>query len=186
MEVCGANLRLHACSPGRTASFASLFFIILYHEGIILTVTNFTGSTRAYCLLALLEVSRRGRSPEDRLIYLVDHERICTPGLLQPVHTFPTLVQTCTICCTLGRISNARWTRGLHRFGVCRACWAPHPRRASLYLPLILRCLLGAETATKPMRYRIWRRKGQSERVWDDIVCTTARSFIPFLFPPSE
>jgi len=32
LDVYGANLRLYARGPGRTASFASLLFLILHHE----------------------------------------------------------------------------------------------------------------------------------------------------------
>ena len=134
------------------------------------------------------------------IIYLIDRDRVfleslnapvgtrtcaltCTPSLLQPVHTFPTVVQSCTVCCALGGISNVGGTYGCHRLGVRRARWAPHPWRASL----IWRWSYGVFSERRPprnqWRFRSWRRKGRSERVWDDVVCTAARSFVPFLFP---
>jgi len=78
----------------------------------------------------------------------------CTPGLLQPVHTFPALVQPCTACFALGGISNVGGACGCLRLGICKVCWAP-------------------------------LRNRRPERVGDDIVCTAARSFVPFLFPPT-
>ena len=93
------------------------------------------------------------------IVYLVDHDRVfrelleapigtgscvltCIPGLLQPVHTLPTIIQTCSICCTLIGISNVGGTCSYLRLGVRKVYWAPH----------------------------------RSERVWDNVVCTAARS----------
>ena len=69
------------------------------------------------------------------IIYLIDYDSVflellnipigtgtceltCTPGLLQPVHTFPTLVQTCTVCCALRGISNVSGARRCYRLGL--------------------------------------------------------------------
>lgn len=53
----------------------------------------------------------------------------CTLHFLQPMRTFPTLVQTCTVCCALGGTSNIDGACGCLRLGVRKACWAPSRNR---------------------------------------------------------
>jgi len=55
------------------------------------------------------------------IIYLGDHDRVfleaftCMLDLFQSVRTFATLIQTCTVRCALGGISNAYGARGYYR-----------------------------------------------------------------------
>jgi len=80
------------------------------------------------------------------IVYFIDHDRVflesldaatgtgtcvltCTLGLLQPVYTFPALVQTYTVCCVLGRISYIGGACGCLRLGICKVCWAVYRNR---------------------------------------------------------
>ena len=49
----------------------------------------------------------------------------CTLRCLQPMRTFPTLVQTCTFCYALGGTSSIDGACGCLRLGVRKMCWAP-------------------------------------------------------------
>jgi len=53
----------------------------------------------------------------------------CTPGLLQFMHIFLTLVQICTVCCTLKGISNVGDACGCFRLGVRKVCWVSYRNR---------------------------------------------------------
>lgn len=53
----------------------------------------------------------------------------CTLRFLQPMRTFPTLIQTCTVCCALEGTSNIDDACGCLRLGVRKVCWAPSRNR---------------------------------------------------------
>ena len=84
----------------------------------------------------------------DRVVRVINHDGVlqesldaptgsgscsltCTLGFLQPMHTFLTLVQTCTVCCALGRTSNIDDACGYLRLGLRKMCWASSRNRRS-------------------------------------------------------
>lgn len=154
-----------------------------------------------------MTIQRDRRCPAVSFICLVDHDRVflrtsdaptameayaltCTPDLFRSLRTFATLVQTCTVRCMLGESSNVGGAYNCHWLGVRRTCWAPHPRRACLTCLYSCRysCSVFSERRPPQTQWRLKsrQRNGRSERVWDDDVCTAARSFVPFLFPSTE
>lgn len=81
-----------------------------------------------------------------RIVCLVNHDQVflkslnaptatraygltCTSGLLQPVHTFLNLVQTCTVCCALEGILNVSDACGCLKLSIRKLCWASHHNR---------------------------------------------------------
>lgn len=55
----------------------------------------------------------------------------CTLGFFQFMHIFPTLIQTCAVCCALGGASNIDDACDCLRLGVRKVCWAPSRNRRS-------------------------------------------------------
>ncbi len=108
----------------------------------------------------------------------------CTLDLLQPEHSLPPLVQTCTVRCALGGISNACGTRGRHRF-----VEAPRLFILSLisFVPISFAPLLfsltgwvmrpaifvGTAAWFADLYVMYWREKGirRYKRIEDEIIC---------------
>ena len=120
----------------------------------------------------------------------------CTLGFFQPMHTFLTLFQTCTVCCALGGTSNIDGACDCLRLGLRKVCWASSRNRRServrdsivcttacSFVPFLLPPIgvmrLDILEADGCMMYRREKHSRKRRRIRNEIFCLFAKDETP-------